>query len=141
MNHLTYSRRSNDVRARRAILTAMSQEEYMRAFVGGDPTLWKLLPGYFTPGTPLYNEEGGEILKVRASRTPPSVCWLKAATRVSRSFAWRRRICRTTRRGERAANLGRRSCFVTFSPPSHAVTDLPGNNFISRAKDFPPIDA
>lgn len=26
-------------------------------------TLWKLLPGYFTPGTPLYNEEGGEILK------------------------------------------------------------------------------
>jgi peptide/nickel transport system substrate-binding protein len=39
MNHLTYSRRSNDVRARRAILTAMSQEEYMRAFVGDDPTL------------------------------------------------------------------------------------------------------
>jgi peptide/nickel transport system substrate-binding protein len=53
----------NDVRARRAILTAMSQEDYMRAFAGNDVTLWKLLPGYFTPGTPLYNEEGGEILK------------------------------------------------------------------------------
>jgi peptide/nickel transport system substrate-binding protein len=53
----------NDVRARRAILTAMSQEDYMRAFVGDDARLWKPLPGYFTPGTPLYNEEGGEILK------------------------------------------------------------------------------
>ena len=53
----------NDVRARRAILMAMSQEEYMRAFVGDDPSLWKPLPGYFTPGTPFYSEEGGEILK------------------------------------------------------------------------------
>ena len=25
--------------------------------------LWKPLPGFFTPGTPLYTEEGGEILK------------------------------------------------------------------------------
>ena len=53
----------NDVRARSAILMAMSQEEYMRAFVGDDASLWKPLPGYFTPGTALYNEEGGEILK------------------------------------------------------------------------------
>ena len=53
----------NDVRARRAILMAMSQEDYMRAFVGDD-TLWrKPLPSFFTPGTPLYTEEGGEILK------------------------------------------------------------------------------
>jgi peptide/nickel transport system substrate-binding protein len=35
----------------------------MRALVGDDPSLWRPLPGYFTPGTPLYNEEGGEILK------------------------------------------------------------------------------
>ena len=35
----------------------------MRALVGDDNSLWKPLPGYFTPGTPLYNEEGGEILK------------------------------------------------------------------------------
>src|SRR5262244_938097 len=53
----------NDVRARRAVLMAMSQEDYMRAIVGDDDKLWKPLPGYFTPGTSLYTEEGGEILK------------------------------------------------------------------------------
>jgi peptide/nickel transport system substrate-binding protein len=61
MNHLFPP--FNDVRARRAILTAMSQEDYMRAVVGDDTSLWRPLPGFFTPGTPLYNEEGGEILK------------------------------------------------------------------------------
>jgi peptide/nickel transport system substrate-binding protein len=53
----------DDARARRAILMAMSQEEYMRAYLGDEAGLWKPLPGYFAPGTPLYNEEGGEILK------------------------------------------------------------------------------
>ena len=53
----------NDVRARRAILTALSQEDYMHAVVGDDDSMWKPMPGFFTPGTPLYNEEGGEILK------------------------------------------------------------------------------
>ena len=52
----------NDACARRAILMAVSQEDYMRAFVGDD-TLWKPLPSFFTPGTPLYTEEGGDILK------------------------------------------------------------------------------
>jgi peptide/nickel transport system substrate-binding protein len=52
----------NDVRARRAFLMALSQEDYMRAFLD-DASLWKPLPGYFTRGSPLYNEEGGEILK------------------------------------------------------------------------------
>jgi peptide/nickel transport system substrate-binding protein len=61
MNH-TY-RPFNDVRARRAILMAMSQEDYMRAYVGDDRTLWKPMPGFFVPGSPFYNEEGGEILK------------------------------------------------------------------------------
>jgi peptide/nickel transport system substrate-binding protein len=61
MNHLYPP--FNDVRARRAILMAMSQEDYMRALVGDDTNLWKPLPGFFTPGTPLYTEEGGEILK------------------------------------------------------------------------------
>ena len=60
MNHLHPP--FNDVRARRAILMAMSQEDYMRAAVGDDD-LWKLSPGFFTPGTPLYTEEGGDILK------------------------------------------------------------------------------
>jgi peptide/nickel transport system substrate-binding protein len=61
MNHLYPP--FNDVRARRAILMAMDQEEYMRALVGDDNNLWKHIPGYFTPGTPLYTEQGGEILK------------------------------------------------------------------------------
>jgi len=53
----------NDVRARRAVLMALNQEDYMRAIVGDDNSLWKPLPGYFTPDTPLYTEMGGEILK------------------------------------------------------------------------------
>jgi peptide/nickel transport system substrate-binding protein len=61
MNHLYPP--LNDVRARRAVLMAMSQEDYMRAIVGDDDALWKPLPGFFTPGTALYNEDGGEILK------------------------------------------------------------------------------
>jgi peptide/nickel transport system substrate-binding protein len=61
MNHLYPP--FNDARARRAILMAASQEEYMRAVVGQDDTQWKPMPGYFAPGAPLYTEEGGEILK------------------------------------------------------------------------------
>ena len=61
MNHLYPP--FSDVRARRAVLMAMSQEDYMRAIVGDDDKLWKSLPSFFTPGTTLYTEEGGEILK------------------------------------------------------------------------------
>ncbi|WP_315780782.1 ABC transporter substrate-binding protein [Bradyrhizobium sp. SZCCHNPS1003] len=61
MNHLHAP--FNNVKARQAILMAMSQEDYMRALVGDDNALWKPLPGFFTPGTPLYTEAGGDILK------------------------------------------------------------------------------
>jgi peptide/nickel transport system substrate-binding protein len=61
MNHLYPP--FNDVRARRAFLMALSQEDYMRALVGDDDSLWKPMPGYFPPGTPLYTEDGGDILK------------------------------------------------------------------------------
>ncbi len=61
MNHLYPP--FNNVKARRAVLMALSQEDYMRALVGDDNSLWKPLPGFFTPDTPLYTEEGGEILK------------------------------------------------------------------------------
>jgi len=61
MNHLHPP--FSDVRARRAILMALSQEDYMRAYVGDDDSLWKPMAGYFTPGSRLYTEEGGEILK------------------------------------------------------------------------------
>ncbi len=61
MNHLNPP--FNNVKVRRAVLAALSQEDYMRAVVGDDTSLWKAIPGFFTPGTPLYSEEGGDILK------------------------------------------------------------------------------
>lgn len=61
MNHLF--KPFSDVRARRAILMAMSQQDYMQAVVGEDTSLWQTLPSYFTPGTPAYSDAGGEILK------------------------------------------------------------------------------
>lgn len=61
MNHLHPP--FNDVRARRAVQIALSQEDYMGAVVGDYPDLWKRLPGFFTPDTPLYTEVGGEPLK------------------------------------------------------------------------------
>ncbi len=61
MNHTT--KPFNNLKARQAVMAAMSQEDYMRALVGDDTALWRKLPGYFTPGTPLYSENGGEILR------------------------------------------------------------------------------
>ena len=52
----------DDVRTRRAFLTAMSQKDYMQACFGTDDRMWKPLPGFFAPGTPLYNEAGGEVV-------------------------------------------------------------------------------
>jgi peptide/nickel transport system substrate-binding protein len=59
MNHLQPP--FNDVRARKAILMVLKQEDYMRAIVGSDE-LWRPCRGFFTPGTPLYTEEGSELL-------------------------------------------------------------------------------
>ena len=53
----------NDVRARRAVMMALSQEDYMRAVVGDDTALWKECPSYFTPGTAAYNTDGGGVLE------------------------------------------------------------------------------
>ncbi|WP_426957440.1 ABC transporter substrate-binding protein [Muricoccus radiodurans] len=61
MNHLHPP--FNDVRARRAVLMAMDQADVMRAVAGDDESLWKRLPGFFTPDTPLYTEAGGNVLK------------------------------------------------------------------------------
>ncbi len=61
MNHLHPP--FNDVRARRAVMMAINQEDVMRAIVGDDTNLWKQLPSYFTPGTPLYTEAGGDLIK------------------------------------------------------------------------------
>jgi peptide/nickel transport system substrate-binding protein len=61
MNHLYPP--FNDVRARRAVQMALSQADYMTAVVGDDTSLWKEMPGFFTPGTALYTEHGGDALK------------------------------------------------------------------------------
>ena len=61
MNHLHPP--FDDVRVRRAVLMALNQQDYMQAVVGEDPALWKLLPSFFTPGTPVYTEDGGDILR------------------------------------------------------------------------------
>jgi len=53
----------NSLKIRRAVQVALSQEDYMRAVVGSDDKLWKPCPSFFTPGTPLYTEEGGDYLK------------------------------------------------------------------------------
>jgi peptide/nickel transport system substrate-binding protein len=61
MNHLHPP--FNEVKIRRAVQMALSQEDYMQAVVGADDSLWKPQLGFFTNGTPLYSEAGGEILK------------------------------------------------------------------------------
>ena len=60
MNHLQPP--FNDVRVRRALLLATSQEDYMRAVAGDDETLWHESASYFTPGVPGYTTAGGEAL-------------------------------------------------------------------------------
>jgi peptide/nickel transport system substrate-binding protein len=52
----------NDVRARRAVAMVVDQADYMRAVVGEDDVLWRRVPSFFTPDTPLYSDAGGEIL-------------------------------------------------------------------------------
>jgi peptide/nickel transport system substrate-binding protein len=69
----------------------------MRAYVGDDDKMWKPLPGFFTPGTPLYTEEGGEILK--GPRNFDAAKRLKAAMPVSQSPVLLRRIFHTSRGG------------------------------------------
>jgi peptide/nickel transport system substrate-binding protein len=61
MNHLHPP--FDNVKARQAVQVALSQDDYMIALVGEDRALWKTLPGFFTPDTPLYTEFGGERLK------------------------------------------------------------------------------
>ena len=61
MNHLNPP--FDKVGVRRALLMALSQTDYMQAVAGDDQALWKVCPGFFTPGTSLYTEAGGELLK------------------------------------------------------------------------------
>jgi ABC-type transport system substrate-binding protein len=80
MNHLYPP--FNDVQPRRAILMALSQEDYMRAVVGDDDSLWKpcraisRLARRFTPTMATSS-------KVRANWMPPNDCSARAAMRAS----------------------------------------------------------
>jgi len=61
MNHLNPP--FDKVGVRRAIMMALSQTDYMQAVAGDDPALWKVCPSMFTPGSALYTEAGGDLLK------------------------------------------------------------------------------
>lgn len=47
---------------RQAVMLAFDQADAMRAAWGSEETLWRRLPGFFTPETPLFTEAGGEAL-------------------------------------------------------------------------------
>ena len=64
MNHLHPP--FNNVKVRQAVMTALNQEDYMRSIIGDDDKLWKPMASFFTPGTPLYTEEGGEMMKKKS---------------------------------------------------------------------------
>src|SRR2546425_209453 len=66
---------------------ALSQEDYMRAIVGSDDRLWKPMPSFFTPGTPVYTEEGGEVLKGPRDFDSAKRMLAKAAIPINRSPA------------------------------------------------------
>ena len=74
----------NNVKARRAVQMALSQEDYMRAVVGSDDNLWKPIPSFFTPGTPLYSGGRRRAAQGQArQRRAPRSCWPRPATAAS----------------------------------------------------------
>ncbi len=57
MNHLQPP--FNDVKLRRAIRLAVSQDDYMRAARGDDSSLWNVCRGLYPKGTPYYEDLAG----------------------------------------------------------------------------------
>ena len=52
----------DNIKVRRAVLAAVTQEDYMRAAVGDDTTLWRQCQSLFACGTPYGNEAIGKKL-------------------------------------------------------------------------------
>jgi peptide/nickel transport system substrate-binding protein len=52
----------NDLRIRRAVLTAVKQEDYMRATIGDDHSLWRECRSLYVCGTPYTTEDEGRTL-------------------------------------------------------------------------------
>ncbi len=55
----------NNPAIRRAVAMAVNQEDYLRAVAGDDPAGWGVCEGVFTCDTPLANDVGSDLLKVR----------------------------------------------------------------------------
>ncbi|NMJ44019.1 ABC transporter substrate-binding protein [Roseomonas sp. JC162] len=55
----------NNPAIRRAVAMAVDQRDYLRAVAGDDPAGWGACEGVFTCDTPLANEVGSDVLKVR----------------------------------------------------------------------------
>lgn len=51
-----------DVRARTALMMAISQDDYMYTMLGSETDMWKHMYSYFTVGSPLYTEAGADVL-------------------------------------------------------------------------------
>jgi peptide/nickel transport system substrate-binding protein len=60
MNHLQPP--FNNPAIRRALLGAMNQEDFVIPVAGSDPSMWRVPTGFFTPGTPMANDTGMEVL-------------------------------------------------------------------------------
>ncbi|MBV9252137.1 MAG: ABC transporter substrate-binding protein [Acetobacteraceae bacterium] len=53
----------NDVRIRRAVLTAVNQDDYMRAVTGNDTSAYRMCKALFPCGTPFGTEVGASVMK------------------------------------------------------------------------------
>src|SRR5262249_27499301 len=53
----------NDVRLRRAVLTAVNQEDYMRAIMRDDPSAWRVCRSQYPSGTPYGADVGLPVQK------------------------------------------------------------------------------
>jgi peptide/nickel transport system substrate-binding protein len=56
----------NNAAIRRAVAMAVDQRDYMRAVAGEDPAGWSECLGVFACGTPLANDNGSDVLRVRS---------------------------------------------------------------------------
>ncbi|WP_376096765.1 ABC transporter substrate-binding protein [Roseomonas sp. CCTCC AB2023176] len=57
----------DDVRVRRAVLTAVNQGEYMQAMVG-DPSIWRECKAFFPCGTPMSSGTGSDVMTANLER-------------------------------------------------------------------------
>ena len=96
MNHLTTP--FNNLKARQAVMAALSQEDYMRALVGDDDAHVEEAAGLLHPRHAAVHREWRRDPQGPATWTWPSGCWPKAAIAARRSPASSPRTSRSPRR-------------------------------------------